>query len=203
MEILGFPKSRAFRALWAAEEAGLDYTFTRIEPRDTAADWFRAKNPAGKVPVLIDGDLVLYESAAIATYLGQKVPEKGLVPPVGTPDHGRYLQHCFFVLSELEQPLWLKAKHTFAIPRRVRVEGLEPAVAWEWDRFHAVVDKALGGRDHLVGESFTMADLLLAHTLIWGKMSGQQVSERLVAWVDVQKARPAFRRAAARERERG
>lgn len=203
MKIIGFPRSRAIRALWAAEEAGVPYEVEWIDPRKLASPEFRTLNPAGKVPVLVDGDLVLSESAAICTWLGQKAPDKALVPREGTPEWGRYLQFCFFVLSELEQPLWLWAKHKFALPRAVRVEGLGPAVEHEWTRYTQVVESALNGRPYLVGDHFTIADLLTAQTLDWGHGLGHALSEPLEAWTRTQCARPALARARAVDKSGG
>ena len=86
IKVYGFPNSRSGRVVWALEEAGVDYAYVKV-------DLFKGEgrrppyidiNPGGKVPTLIDGDLLLTESAAICTYIGDLFPVSGLVPAPGT-----------------------------------------------------------------------------------------------------------------------
>src|SRR5690606_21356404 len=80
LKLYGSPPTRALRVIWLLNELGLEYErcpvdFMRGEARQAA---FLALNPAAKVPVLVDGDIVLTESAAIQLYLAEKHPEAGL-----------------------------------------------------------------------------------------------------------------------------
>src|SRR3990167_6397396 len=114
--IYGFPNTSTTRATWALEEAGASYEFvpvnlTRGEHKQP--DFLRL-SPGGKVPVLVDEDLLLTESAAICTYIGEKFPHSRLVPTNGH-ERARYLQWCFFAMSEFETPLWTLTKHTLQI----------------------------------------------------------------------------------------
>jgi glutathione S-transferase len=200
MKLYGFSRSRALRAVWAAEEAGVDYTFVPVDAAQGGLSdpAFLALNPAGKVPVLVDGDLVLTESAAIATWLADQAPTRALVPPHGTAQRARYLQWCFFVVTELEQALWVINKHKFVLPKALRVD-VRPAALHEWARYAKVLEAGLVGQPYLCGAQFTMADLLAAHTLIWAKSMKIELSEPLAAWLVTQKQRPALARAIARE----
>jgi glutathione S-transferase len=172
MKLYGFVHSRALRALWALEEAGADYTFVRLDPRlgEHKAPPYLAINPAGKVPALVDGDLLLLESAAIATYVGDTHPQSGLTPPVADlKARAVYNQWCCFAISELEQPLWTIAKHKFAYPKEFRVRAVIPGCKQEMTKQLALLEAGLGDEDFILGDSMSMADVLLGHTLSWAK----------------------------------
>lgn len=203
IEIHGMPNSRSTRALWALEEAGLEYTWRPLDVRggELRSPAYLALNPGGKVPTLVDGDFVLRESGAIVTWVGQQVPERGLVPPAGTHAHGHYLQWMCFVLTELEQPLWTLSKHTFALPEKLRVPDVKPTAIKEFARAAGVFAQGLGDREYLVGDQFTMADLLAGHTLFWAtRMYQIELDPVLAAYAGRMLGRPAFARAQAREK---
>lgn len=199
MKVIGFGRSRTTRALWALEESGLEYEYQTLDPRagDLGSEWFGALNPGRKAPVLVDGDFALSESAAIVTYVGQRAEVPGLVPPAGGRERARYDQWCFFVCTELEQPLWTMTKHRFALPRDWRVPAMLETAPKEFGRAVDVAAAHLGDAEYAVGDTFTMADLLLAHTLLWG--AEYLDHPRLVAYRDRQLARPAYARAASAE----
>ncbi len=126
LEIYGTPRSRATRVTWALEELAVEYRYHPVDllKGEGQKPEFRKLNPSGKVPVLVDGDLVLSESAAICAYLGDKFPESGLVPRPGTADRAKYDQWSYFLLTELEQPLWTAGKHRFVYPECYWRKGL-------------------------------------------------------------------------------
>lgn len=195
-----FP-TRSNRAHWALEELEVPYTFYQVDfaAGDTDSPAFRSLNPGGKIPVLTDGDLVLTESGAICNYLGDRHPASGLTPSPGSPDRARYDQWMFFAQSELEQPLWTKAKHKFVLPREWRVKGLEDTVAWEFQRAAEVLSKGLGGNEFIVGDRFTMADIMLTHTLGWAKAANMEIRQRnLLDYANRNFGRPAVNRMAKR-----
>ena len=162
---------------------------------------FLKLNPFGKVPVLIDGDLRLTESAAICTYLGDKHPDSELVPRPGTAERGIYDQWCYFVLSELEQPLWTIHKHRFVFPKEKKVPQMLEVAPWEFGRALKVLTAGLGSREYLVGDSFTMADILTAHTLTWARVAKLDYgSSELEAYEQRICGRAALARAKEREK---
>ena len=126
LTVYGCPNTRSTRVVWALEEAGADYEYVPIDLRIGAGlqPDYLALNIGGKVPTLVDGGFVLTESGAICTYIGDRFPGAGLVPPVGTKERASYNQWCYFALSELEQPLWTLAKHRFALPKQYRVPAV-------------------------------------------------------------------------------
>ncbi|MGQ0658339.1 MAG: glutathione S-transferase family protein [Chromatiales bacterium] len=201
MKLYGCPDTRSSRAVWALEEARADYQYVFVDlfKGEGRRHAYQAVNPAGKVPVLVDGALTLTESAAIVTYVGERYPASGLVPqdPIARAD---YLRWCFFVIGELEQPLWTLAKHRFALPPERRVPAIEETACWEFGRAAALVEQALAERKFILGNRFSGADILIANTLSWTKRSGAiALSPRLQAYTEGLLAREAAVR--ARERE--
>lgn len=202
LQVYGCPKTRSNRVVWALEEVGAAYDYHKIdlfagEGRKPA---YLALNPGGKVPALVDGDLILTESAAICTYIGDRFPASGLTPLVGSPERAQYNQWCFFVMSELEQPLWTIAKHRFALPEKRRVPAVIETAQWEWGVAAQVLATGLREREFLVGGQFTAADILTARTLAWARTFDMPCGHApLDAYADRLLARPALARALARE----
>jgi glutathione S-transferase len=203
LKVYGFPKSRSVRVLWMLEELGVEYQYSKVDLGAGAGQSaeYRALNPAGKVPTLCDDGFCLTESAAILTYLGDRHPEAGLIPPPGSLDYARYLQWAFFVLAELEQPLWTLAKHKFALPKDYRVPEISRTAHWEYERAAAVLAEGINENGHLIGESFSAADLLAAHTLNWALACKIPLDDqRLETYAKRHLARPAYLRAQERDR---
>ncbi|MBK7234940.1 MAG: glutathione S-transferase family protein [Sterolibacteriaceae bacterium] len=202
LTLYGCPNSRSLRAAWALEEAGAHYDYARIDLKkgEGRSAQYLAVNPGGKVPALIDGSIVVTESGAILTYIGERFPQRGLVP-VDPARRAKYFEWCFFVISELEQPLWTIAKHRFALPPDWRVPQIEATAVREFARAAKVADARLAGSEFAVGESFTAADILIAHSLMWARSAGvTHASPALETYAERIWARPA--RTAADERER-
>lgn len=197
LKLYGFLRSRSNRAQWALEELETPYEFYQLDfsKGDHRSAYFLALNPGGKVPVLQDDDFFLSESSAICTYLGDKFPEKGMTPAVGTRDRGRYDQWMSFIVSELEQPLWNKGKHSFALPEEYRVPELLKTALYEFQQPAKILSEALGQRPWLVGDQMTMVDLMVAHTLRWAvNFQFPLEHENLLAFLERMEQRPAFAR---------
>ena len=202
IRVYGYPQTRSRRITWMLEELQQDYEFKLVDFKkgESRSPEYLAINPAGKVPALLDGELLLTESAAILTYLGDKFPEKGLVPAAGTRQRGLFNQWSYFALAELEQPLWTMGKHRFALPEERRVPAILDTAAWEFQRALALLEQGLGERPYILGEQMSGADILLAHTLIWALNFKQPVAaDNLQHYVERLRSREALARAIARE----
>lgn len=202
LKVYGCSGTRSQRVLWALEELGAEYEYVTVNLLEGEGQRpaYLAVNPAGKVPALVDGDLVLTESAAICAYLGDRHPEAGLVPSPCTRERALYDRWCYFVISELEQPLWTLAKHSFALPEKLRVPAVRDAALWEFGRAVKVLAKGLGEREFLVGERFSAADILAGHTLAWASRAEVPVeAPNVAAYAERLLSRPALERARARE----
>ena len=202
LQLYNYPKTRGFRVTWMLEELEAEYEFKLVPfgANGFASEDYVKINPAGKVPALCDGDLVLTESAAIVTYLGDKFPEKQLVPAPGTSARAKYDQWCYFVLSELEQPLWTKGKHTFILPPDKRVPAVIETAAWEFRKALNILSKGLEGNRYILGDSFSAADILIGHTLTWARTAKQPVEfQNVKDYSKLVLDREAVQRASARE----
>lgn len=183
--------TRGARVRWALEEVGLPYEVKVVVPDEPA---FLEVNPMGKVPAItVDGE-VMTESGPIGFWVADQVPERGLAPTPGSWERAQCERWTAFVLTELEQACWTKAKHSFALPAELRVPEVKPSAVWEFERASRVLEGALDGREHLVGDRFTVADLMATHTLMWAKHAGFDVSAPLAAYMMRHMARPAFAR---------
>lgn len=206
MTLYSCPQTRGTRVTWMLEEVGAEYAYVKVDLM-SGAGWrapFVELNPGGKVPVLVDGGLVLTESAAICTYLGDRFPDAGLVPEPRTARRAQYDSWCFFVLSELEQPLWTAAKHSFALPEKHRVPAVIDTARWEFSVAAKVLARGLGESPYILGDAFTAADILIAHTLSWARhVDFDSGSESLTAYADRVLGRPALARARERETRAG
>ncbi len=199
MDLYGILGSRTRRCLWALEETGLPFHFHHIDfaGGGQRTPEYLAMNPNGKVPVLKDGEFCLFESAAICSYIGEKVPDKGLVPPPRTHERGLYDQWMFFVIGELEQPLWNIGKHKFALPAKWRRKEMFEVAAYEWTVAAGILSSQLGTRDTIVPDQFTMADVMIGHTLSWARMFKVPLGhDNLERYADAVLARPAYKRTA-------
>ncbi|QQS55110.1 MAG: glutathione S-transferase family protein [Candidatus Competibacteraceae bacterium] len=202
--VYGFPNARSSRVIWALEEVGAEYEYVHVDLK-AGAGWrpeYLALNAGGKVPTLVDGDFVLTESGAICTYIGDRFPATGLTPPVGGRERARYNQWCYFVLSELEQPLWTIGKHTFALPERRRAPAVLDTARWEFPVAAKVLAEGLGRREFMLGDRFSAADILVAHTLAWAQALKLPLEhDNLESYAARLLARPAWARAREREQE--
>ena len=195
----GGATARTLRAHWMLHELDVPYEAKLIAPRtgETRTEEFLALNVKGKIPVLIDGDLVLTESAAIITYLGDRYgPDTGLVPAPYTTDRAKYNEWLAYVQMELDA-------HTLYILRKHRdlaaLYGEAPAaVATAVEGFGKLIgfaEQRLRGNRHLVGTQFTGADLMLVSCLLWAQAYAVAVPEPLAEYCDRLTAREAFKRA--------
>ena len=169
MKLYEFAPTRSIRARWTLQELGVDFeaetvNLTKGEHRRPE---FLAINPAGKLPVLVDGDLVLTESVAIVLYLAEKYPETGFLPR-DLAQRAEAYRWLLFATTELEQPLWRIARNTFVYPEEQRLSADVPIASREFTEMAAVLDGHMRGRQFLVGERAGVADFVMAYTLDWG-----------------------------------
>jgi len=168
MKLYGFPPTRSIRALWTLRELDVAFEFVNVDlmKGEHRRPEFLTINPAGKLPVLVDGDFLLTESVAIVLYLADKYPEKGLLP---APARSRAEAHrwLLFTVTELEQPLWRISRHTALYPKDKRLAAEISLARQDFLDMGAVMEKHMAGRKYLVGETVTVADFVAAYTLDW------------------------------------
>jgi len=166
MKLYGFPPTRSIRVLWTLRELDVAFEFINVDPTngEHRRPEFLAVNPAGKLPVLVDGDFILTESVAIVLYLAEKYPEKGFLP-TGLRARAEFNRWLLFTVTELEQPLWRIARHTSLYPPEKRLTAEIPVARQDFLDMAAVLEQHMDGRQFLVGDNVTVADFVAAYTL--------------------------------------
>ncbi len=163
--------SRSKQVRWTLLELGLE--FRAIEGRDILhSDELNKVNPMGKVPAVVINGEPLFEAAAICTYLADLVPEKGLIAPSGTRERALHMQWVSFALTELEAYVWSNARNTFVLPEEQRVTALFEQNNKAFVHAAKVLDKFLASADYLVGNKFSVTDILVGFTIDWGNLAG-------------------------------
>lgn len=186
------PQSRSSRIVWLLEELGAEY---RIEYCDIARmDGTGARDPKnphadGKVPALIDGSMLVTESAAVALYLTDAHPDAGIGAAVGSADRGAYLTWLTWAAGEMEPAMWGK------------ISGATETDAFARARYDAAMARlleALWTGPYLMGERFTAADVMIGSTLGWGRQHLPE-SPLLDAYFARITGRPAHQRSMAKD----
>ena len=194
----GIRSARAFRVHWALHELGLEYETKPIRTRtpDMETSEFQAISPRKKIPVFEDGDLKLFESCAIVTYLARTYANSGTqLIPVESLAWARCEEWCYFFATELDgTSLYVIRRHgdlsEIYGESRVAVDGAGDYFA----RQVAVPDVEMAdGREYLLGEQFTAADIILTTCLTWAIRYGQPVPDRMMAYRQRTIARPAYK----------
>jgi len=166
-----FGPSRSRQVRWTLLELGLE--FRSIEGRELLhSDELKQINPMGKVPAVVINGKPLFEAAAICTYLADLAPDQGLIAPSGTRERALHMQWVSFALTELEAYLWSNARNRFVVPEEQRITALFEQNDAAFMQASKVLDKVLEGTDYLVGNRFSVTDILVGFTLNWGNGAG-------------------------------
>lgn len=195
IKLFWHPRTRAARAAWMLEEAGLEYERVFVDIADQDAKRpaaFLAASPMGKVPALEDGDARFADSAAICLYLADRYPAAGLAPPPTDPQRGIYLYWMIYSPGVIEPAM------------SERFAGVEPhrtSAGWgDFDTMITTLEAGLAAQPWLLGERFSAADVMVgssAHFMRMFKVLPD--SPVLNAYVDRCLARPAWQAAMAGE----
>jgi glutathione S-transferase len=186
------PRTRSSRVLWLLAEIGAPYELTKVASEQRRSADHLARHPLGRVPALeLDDGTMMFESAAICLQLADLNPDAGLIAQLGSPERALAYQWSFFAMTELEGPLyrWIRelADDAGETPSRERFEQAAAALAG-----------ALGDHDWLVGDQFSVADVLCASVLGSAHSRGLLGDwPVLQGYVERAEARPAFVAAAA------
>ena len=201
LKIYGPARSRSSRALWMAEECGVPYEhedLTSYPTMDAKSAAVREVNPIGKIPVITDGDFTLSESMAINLYLAKRYG--GSLYPANPADEARAWQWSVWAISEVE-PLQMQIViQTLFTPEEKKNPKVIPGATKGLQRPLKVLDAALAGRDWLLGEAFSVADLNVASVMYLMRMIRFDYSgfANVQRWANACYARPALARALAR-----
>jgi glutathione S-transferase len=187
------PFSRAAGTLWMLEEVGVPYELRWVDL--TAGEQkkpdFTKQNPMGKLPTVVDGDVVITEAAAIGLYLADRYALGRLAPKPDEPARGSYLRWSLFAPSVIEPGVMAKMNNwTFR----------DGQAGWgKYDSMIAAMESAMEGKKFLLGEQFSMADCIFGGTVRY-MLTFKLLEPRplFTAYADRLNQRPALQRADAR-----
>ncbi len=196
--LIGSPKTRGFRVLWMFEELGVDY---EVNPTGPHTDDILAVNPSGKVPALKSGNDFIIDSTAICQHLADKHAK--LTCPAGSIERAQQDSWTHFALDDMDSVLWFNAKNTFVLPENLRSETAQQACKYDFDRALQTLAKRLGSNTYVMGDEFTVPDLLLGHCAGWATNgAGWEIPAGTAAdYFERVRSRPAFLRAMERREQ--
>lgn len=167
IKIYHAPATRGIRVIWLCEELGLPY---EVIPVDFSAEYratpeWRALNPVGKVPVMIDGDITMFESGAMVQYVLARYADGQLQPATDSTAYAQYLQWLWFGEATMARPLGEIVNHGREFPDARRIEAVVAEMTRRAvDCIRAVAEQT-AERDYLLGEQFTAADIMVGYSL--------------------------------------
>ena len=195
MKLFWSPQTRSARAVWLLEEAGVQYerVFVDIRSPDRQdSDEFLVASPMGKVPALIDGEVSMSESAAIALYVSDRYCSGSLAPAIDDDSRGKFLYWVMYTPAVIEPAMSEK------------FNKVEPnAVRSGWGSFDLMIEtleSALRDKQWLLGDQFSAADVLVGSSVVFMRMFDMLTDSAVLNdYADRCLARPAYIRALALE----
>jgi glutathione S-transferase len=187
------PFSRAATVVWMLEELELEYELRFVDFLAGAhkTPEMLALNPMGKLPILADGEQIVTEVAAIGLYLADRFALGRLAPAPDDPRRGTYLRWSLFAPSVIEPG---------AIAKLNGWEGKPTQVGWgTHEAMLAAIESAIASRDFILGDQFSMADVIFGGTLRYMlRFKMLEATPAVAAYAERLGARPAAARADAR-----
>ena len=192
------PGTAAMAPQTVLEEAGAPYEMIKLDiaAKEHEQPAYKKLNPNGRIPTLVDGDFVIFETAAICQYLCDKHPEAKLVPPVNTPERGRFYQWLTYLTNTVQAGLidWWHPDFTF--PEAGNQAAFKARAEEKLQRNFAVLDAGIGPNRWMAGGQYTVCDIYLTMMARWTRFMPKTMwhypNIRRIA--EVVQARPAFQR---------
>ncbi len=187
------PYSRAANMIWALEEVGAPYTLRTVNllAGEHKSPELLALNTMGKLPVITDGDAVVSETSAICMYLADRYALGRLSPALDDRERGAYLRWCVYPSAVIEPGCMAKGAGW----------AYKPSQAG-WGSYESIVqtlDTALKNGPWLLGDRFTMADVLVGSSLRWMlRFKMIDAVDSFVAYAERLAARPALQASEAK-----
>jgi glutathione S-transferase len=198
LRIYGVARTRAFRALWIAEELQLAYEHVPVEIGEAGARGpeFLALNPNGRLPIIVDGEFVLPESLAITLYLAKKYA-LGTLYPAALEDEARLWQWSFWAVAEVDRGVNIWSLHAIRLPPDERDAALRDEALGVLAAPFKVLDTAVSQNPYLLGSDFTVADVNVAAVINRAVDMDLSPWPHLKDWLTRCLERPAARKALA------
>jgi glutathione S-transferase len=190
--------ARSFRALWALEEVGVPYALELLPfPPRVMKRQYLDINPLGTIPLLIDGETRMTESAAICQYLGDRYSGPPLTVARDEPAYGAYLNALHFGEATLTFPLTIVLRYgEMEPPERRLPQAAADYSRWAMARMRAY-EKMRAGAEYAAAGRFTMADISIGYAVLLARAAGigADVPPSMSQYFDRLATRPAFARA--------
>jgi glutathione S-transferase len=198
LRIYGIARTRAFRALWMAEELGFAYEHLPIEIGEAGAraPEFLAINPNGRLPFIADDGFVLFESLAITLYLAKK-HSLGTLYPATLQDEAKAWQWSFWAIAEVDRGVNIWSLHALRLPQGEREAAKRDEALKVLAAPFRILDAAVAMQPYLLGSNFTVADLNVAAVISRAIEMDLLEVPNLKAWLTRCLERPAARAALA------
>jgi glutathione S-transferase len=206
VELYEWPPTRSQRAKWALEELGIAYSSHPVNMMENEQNSpkYRAIHPLGVVPALKTDGYTMFESVAIVLQLIDERPKMSLAPRPGSAERAAYYQWSIFACAELDPAIMayfdnaMRPLDHMHPPGRQHDADLAARGRDDFAIRAEILSNALDGRDHLLGDEFSGADILIGHSCFMatftGLIEGYPVLEDYYARLQ---ERPAYRRAYA------
>ena len=204
-ELFYYPGNASLAPHFVLEEIGAPFVLRLVDRNHNAQKdpEYMKRNPMGRIPTLVDGDLVLFESAAICLHLADRHPAAALAPPLGRPERAHLYKWLMFLTNTI-QPDYM----AFYYPERYTTDvgaddAVKAAAEQRLNAAYAVLDATLNrGGPYLLENALSIADFFLLMLVRWGRNQKSPPAKTFPAirrCADLVSARPAVRRAAATE----
>ncbi|HBK17905.1 MAG TPA: glutathione S-transferase [Gammaproteobacteria bacterium] len=204
MKLYHCRNARSLRPLWTLEEMGLEYELINMAfPPRAAYPGFLDINPLGTVPAFIDGGLVMTESAGICQYLIDRYGPHPIGIGVNERGYGEYLNWLHRSDATLTFPQTLVLRYAHLEPEERRnPQVVEDYTIWYLSRLRSV-EQALEGKDFLVADKFTIADIVVGYALFFGANLGldDRYKPNCRRYLEAMMQRPAFQSARRKQEE--
>ncbi len=192
------PNSRAGRIIWLLEELELPYEVNNMafHPKDLKSDEHRKRHPLGRIPVLDDGDIRIYESGAIVEYVLERHKNGGLKPQVNSEEFPQYLQWFHYCEGMVMPPINTIVVQTILLPEDRRDETVLKQAKNLLTKALIPVDENLHDKEFLIGK-FSAADIMLGHACFMSNRMGCITEDmiNLKGYVNRISERPSFKTA--------
>ena len=202
MKLYYIPTTRAVRPRWLLEEMDISYDLINVTMEMSRSNEYANLHPHGKVPVLVDENVTVFESAAICAYLADKYPSKGFAPKPESPSRAHYYQWLFYASLTLEAPVEQYMFHVVpglpekVLPKQAQVRVVpEESIKW-FTKVCEPLNELLKDNHYLVENCFTAANVVAGGVLLWALKLGMLKQESPVKiYLTRLMERPAFQKA--------
>ena len=201
IELHYYPGNASFAPHALLRELGLAFELKLVDRENRAhkSAAYRRLNPAGRIPVLVDGDLVLFETAAICLHLVDTHPDAGLAPQVGTPRRAHFYKWLIYMTNTVQPEVLMYYYSDRYTEDPAGVAAVKAAATRRLGEWFAIIEDALGEGDGpwFLGAQYTVLDIYLTMLARWGRYLPEPPRDmaRIGALAQRVLARPAVRAA--------